>query len=227
MLPLNGIDPLAIPMEPGVHVDRMGHVNRLSSLNSWKYQTGYLNDEDTWNEWIAAGYFEYQFNEAWVDSWTKEYPNTIEQGFVPVPVTTCFEPVREAFDFGKFSYFYRKKPAFLKKLAGLILKSLMDVAKGWCDAGFEIVTWADDCAYKGRVMFPPEVFQDIVEPIYKALNDYCHNRGVLTYFHSDGFTEPFFEGLIRSGFNGIQSLEPAAGMDLKHLKETWADDRHH
>ncbi|MBD3187683.1 hypothetical protein GF325_12685 [Candidatus Bathyarchaeota archaeon] len=113
---------------------------------------------------------------------------------------------------------------FLKKLARNITKNLIEVAKGWCDAGFEIVTWADDCAYKGRVMFPPAVFHDLIEPIYTTLNMYCHKRGVLTFFHSDGFTEPFFEGLIRSGFDGIQSLEPAAGMDLAHLKEAYGNE---
>ncbi|NMC05218.1 MAG: hypothetical protein GYA24_08405 [Candidatus Lokiarchaeota archaeon] len=112
---------------------------------------------------------------------------------------------------------------YLKKLAKLVTKNLMDVAKGWCDAGFEIVSWADDCAYKGRVMFPPEVFDELVGPIYKTLNDYCHKRGVMTFFHSDGFTEPYFEGLIKSGFNGVESLEPAAGMVLKHLKEEYGD----
>lgn len=220
---LNDIDPSAIRIDNEGRVDRWGHISRKSSNGDWKYQSGFLNDEDTWNEWIDAGYFEQTFSESWVDGWSKAYPEAVEAGLVPVPVTTCFEPVREAFSFGHFSHFYRKKRPFLKKLASLALKGLMDVAKGWCDAGFEVVTWADDCAYKGRVMFPPEIFQDIVEPIYKALNDYCHGRGVLTFFHSDGFTEPFFEGLIRSGFNGIQSLEPAAGMDLKHLKETWGD----
>jgi uroporphyrinogen decarboxylase len=70
-------------------------------------------------------------------------------------------------------------------------------------------------------MFPPRILDEIIAPIYKNLNDYCHKRGVLTFFHSDGFTEPFFEGLIKSGFDGIQSLEPAAGMDLKHLKEEY------
>lgn len=60
-------------------------------------------------------------------------------------------------------------------------------------------------------------------PHYKKLNNIAKKNGQLTFYHSDGFTEPFFEGLIDSGFNGVQSLEPAAGMDLKYLKETYGD----
>lgn len=218
------LDPESIIIPDNGKVNRFGHVKRLSSENSWKYQTGYLNTEELWKEWIDAGYFEISVNADWISGWQKGYRQAIgEHGIVPVPVTVCFEPIREAFDFGMFSHFYRKKPEFLKKLATLVTKPLLEVAKGWCDAGFEVVTWADDCAYKGRVMFPPSVFEDIVAPVYKTLNDYCHKRGVLTFFHSDGFTEPFFPGLIASGFDGIQSLEPAAGMDLKHLKEAWGD----
>jgi len=221
--PLVGMDPNKNVAEPGMYVDRFGHVSRLSSNGDYKYQTGILNDEESWNKWIDAGYFETRVDLSWIDRWSKAYPKMLEADLVPVPVTVCFETIREAFDFGRFSYFYRKKPGFLKRLAGMVLDNLMDVAKGWCDAGFEIVTWADDCAYKGRVMFPPSVFEDIIAPIYKKLNDYCHKRGVLTFFHSDGFTEPFFDGLIKSGFAGIQSLEPAAGMDLGHLKATWGE----
>ena len=55
------------------------------------------------------------------------------------------------------------------------------------------------------------------------MNDYLHKRGLLSFYHSDGYTEPYFPGLINAGFNGIQSLEPAAGMDIKHLKETYGD----
>ncbi|MEX2681583.1 MAG: uroporphyrinogen decarboxylase family protein [Candidatus Sigynarchaeota archaeon] len=223
--PLKGLDPNDIVIADGGKVNRFGHIHRLTrSTNNWKYQTGYLNTEELWKEWIAAGYFDVSFDPDWVTSWQKGYREMVDaHDLVPVPVTVCFEPIREAFDFGFFSHFYRKKPAFLKKLASLVTKPLLEVAKGWCDAGFEVVTWADDCAYKGRVMFPPSVFEDIIAPVYKTLNDYCHKRGVLTFFHSDGFTEPFFPGLIGSGFDGIQSLEPAAGMDLKHLKEEWGD----
>ncbi|MHA1697250.1 MAG: uroporphyrinogen decarboxylase family protein, partial [Promethearchaeota archaeon] len=217
--PLVDIDLDALSGDKEIFVNRMGHVFRKNRFGSLKYQTGFLNSEEIWKEWIDAGYFKINFDEQWVRFWEKSYEEMVARGLVPVPVTTCFEPIREAFSFGMFAHFYRKKMGFLKMLAKNVLKNLMEVAKGWCDAGFEIVTWADDCAYKGRVMFPPKIFDELVAPIYKALNDYCHKRGVLTFFHSDGFTEPFFDGLIRAGFNGIQSLEPAAGMNLAHLKE--------
>jgi uroporphyrinogen decarboxylase len=99
----------------------------------------------------------------------------------------------------------------------------MEFVKGVCDAGFEVITLADDTAYKNNVMYAPKIFEELVSPRYKELNDYLHKRGLLSFYHSDGFTEPFFPGLINGGFDGIQSLEPAAGMDLKHLKETWGD----
>jgi uroporphyrinogen decarboxylase len=47
--------------------------------------------------------------------------------------------------------------------------------------------------------------------------------GKYIFFHSDGFTEPYFHNLIEAGFNGVESLEPNAGMNLKHLKETYRD----
>ncbi|MHA2088847.1 MAG: uroporphyrinogen decarboxylase family protein, partial [Promethearchaeota archaeon] len=47
--------------------------------------------------------------------------------------------------------------------------------------------------------------------------------GKYAVFHSDGYTEPYFEGLIEAGFKAVESLEPMAGMDLKYLKEAYGD----
>jgi uroporphyrinogen decarboxylase len=120
-------------------------------------------------------------------------------------------------------YFPEKKIDFLKSLLDRLYKIYEESAKALIDAGFEVITWADDAAYKERTMIKPELWEELIVPYYTRLNNICHNRGALTFYHSDGYTEPFFNGLIKSGFNGIQSLEPAAGMNLNYLKETYGN----
>ena len=219
MLPLNGINPRELTTgNPDDHIDRWGHIDAKGV-----YQSGFLNTKEIWQEWIDAGYFEYNVNEDWIRRWEKGYPIMVEHDLIPIPVEVHFEKIREAFTFGRFSYFLRKERAFMEELASRIFAIGLDCIKGVCDAGFEIVTIADDSAYKNNVMFDPKIFEEIVAPGYKQMIDYLHKRGLLCFFHSDGFTEPFFPGLIGAGFDGIQSLEPMAGMNLKHLKETWGD----
>lgn len=217
MKPLRGINLDEIILEDKEeHVNRLGHVGKRGI-----YQTGYLNTKELWQQWIDAGYFEYEVDTDWIRSWQKSYPKLLEREYIPIPVDVNFEKIREAFTFGKFSYFLRKDRAFMEELTHKIFKLSMEFVKGVCDAGFDFITLADDSAYKGNVMFSPQIFEELVVPEYKKLNDYLHKRGLLSFWHSDGLTEPFFPGLIKSGFNGIQSLEPAAGMNLKHLKETF------
>ncbi len=208
-------------------INRWGHIHTLTFNRDTGpaagYSTGYLNTKELWQEWIDAGYFDFHVDNGWIRKWEKQYPKFLKKDLVLVPVDTFFEKVREAFTFGKFSYFLRKDRAFMEDLTRRIFKMGMAYAKGVCDAGFEIATIADDTAYKNRVMYSPKIFEELVVPHYKEMNDYFHKRGLLTFYHSDGYTEPYFPGLIKAGFDGIQSLEPAAGMDLKHLKENYGD----
>src|SRR6056297_1406244 len=205
-------------------VSRFGGISQKTTQrytgDAWGYIDGYLNTKEKWEEWIDAGYFEHKVSNEWIRHWEKMYPKVLEKGLMLVPVDTIFEKVREAFSMGRFSYFLRKERPFMEKLTKKIFDIGMDFVKGVCDAGFEIITLADDTAYKNRVMYSPKIFEEMVVPRYKELNDYLHKRGLLSFYHSDGYTEPYFPGLIEAGFDGIQSLEPAAGMDLKHLKET-------
>jgi hypothetical protein len=219
MRPLKGIDlGKHVDKSTGQYLDRFGHIGQ-----NGVYQTGFLNTKELWQEWIAAGYFEYKVDNAWIRSWEKNYRELLNRDLVLVPVDVIFEKVREAFSFARFAYFLRKERAFLEDLTRRIFDIGMEFVKGVCDAGFDIITLADDSAYKGRVMFSPQVFEELVVPGYKRLNDYLHKRGLLSFWHSDGYTEPFFPGLIAAGFDGIQSLEPGAGMDLGHLKQTYGD----
>jgi uroporphyrinogen-III decarboxylase len=92
------------------------------------------------------------------------------------------------------------------------------------ETDYQVFALADDVAYKNATMFDPEVFRDIVCPCYKRICDVVRKAGKYIFFHSDGFTEPYFPGLIWAGFHGVESLEPMAGMDLAHLKETYGND---
>ncbi len=229
MKPLS-IDINAIDLgEKNLRLSRFGGISQKTTDRytgeAWGYIDGYLNSKEKWEEWIDAGYFDYEVSNEWIRHWEKTYPKVLEEGLMLIPVDTIFEKVREAFSFSRFAYFLRKDRPFMEKLTDKIFEIGMEFVKGVCDAGFEVITLADDTAYKNRVMYSPKIFEEMVAPHYRELNDYLHKRGLLSFYHSDGYTEPYFNGLINiADFDGIQSLEPAAGMDLGHLKEKWGDE---
>ena len=75
----------------------------------------------------------------------------------------------------------------------------------------------DDLAQKGRTIFSRQQFEDFLLPAYKNFTlllkiRYARNT------HSCGYVTPFIPDLIDAGLNGLQSLEPAAGIDLAQIK---------
>lgn len=72
-------------------------------------------------------------------------------------------------------------------------------------------------------MINPKDHRELIIPAYKKILHEINKVGKYAIFHSDGYTEPYFDGLIEAGFKGVESLEPMAGMNLKYLKETYGD----
>jgi len=175
------------------YLSRWGHLSQITfnktfGFTGW-YVTGHLNTKELWQEWIDAGYFDYSISNSWIRKWEKNYPKIVDNGLVLVPVDVIFEKIREAFTFAKFAYFLRKERSFLDDLTRRIFKVGMDYVKGCCDAGFDIISIADDTAFKKNVMYNPKIFEELVAPRYKELVNYIHKRGRLTFYHSDGFLE--------------------------------------
>ncbi|MBD3187684.1 hypothetical protein GF325_12690 [Candidatus Bathyarchaeota archaeon] len=86
-------------LEGEERVDRFGRLHRKNRYGQFKYQSGFLNSMESWERWIDAGYFDVEIDTSWITRWESAYPKMIDQGLVPIPVTTCFEPIREAFSF--------------------------------------------------------------------------------------------------------------------------------
>jgi len=117
----------------------------------------------------------------------------------------------------------RKDKAKIKRYIDLRKKKLINAAKLNAETDFDVFFICDDTALKGTTMINPKYHRELIIPAYKEAIKILNKAGKYVCFHSDGFTEPYFEGLIEAGFSGVESLEPMAGMDLKHLKETYGD----
>ena len=72
----------------------------------------------------------------------------------------------------------------------------------------------------------PEEFRELYLPYYKRINDWMHrNTGWKSFKHSCGAVETFMPLFIEAGFDIINPVQiSAAGMEPKHLKETYGKD---
>ncbi|MEM3479622.1 MAG: uroporphyrinogen decarboxylase family protein, partial [Candidatus Bathyarchaeia archaeon] len=65
----------------------------------------------------------------------------------------------------------------------------------------------------GKIVFP-YIAQEV---------DLIHSLGLPAVFHCDGNVTPLIGYVIKSGFDGIQSLQPNAGVDIISIKREWGD----
>ena len=69
-------------------------------------------------------------------------------------------------------------------------------------------------------------FREFYLPYYKKINDWIHSHtNWKTLKHSCGAVDPIIPLFIEAGFDALNPVQcSAAGMDAKHLKETYGKD---
>jgi len=133
------------------------------------------------------------------------------------------EPIWEGLGLGLLIKLIRKNRSKIKRYIELRTKKAVQAAKMLAETDFDIFFLCDDSALKNTTMINPKYHRELIVPAYKKIVHEVKKAGKYAVFHSDGFTEPYFDGLIEAGFDGVESLEPMAGMDLKYLKEKYGD----
>ncbi|TFG15918.1 MAG: hypothetical protein EU535_00750 [Promethearchaeota archaeon] len=133
------------------------------------------------------------------------------------------EALFEGMTITKVAYHMRKNPQFIHEVMSEYAKTNVEIIKRFAEAGVDIVFMFDDLGYKGQTIFSLKQLREFILPYYKEIYQACRKRGMLIIQHSCGKIDEFLPDMVDAGLNGIQALEPAAGVDLKHLKETLGD----
>jgi uroporphyrinogen decarboxylase len=216
-------------LAPNQHVAGDGRVHETSVL-SGKAHTWYvgpaLKDPATWLEWFGAmkpG----RLGAGEVAELRREYLAVTggpKGGFLPMAVIPAvYETVAESLGLDQLSRLWRKDKATLERIFDIVADLRVANAKVMVEIGIEVAVIGDDSAYKGRPAISPAMHRGLVVPRYKRIADVIHAGGAHLLLHSDGFTEPYFPGLVEAGIDGVHTIEPAAGMDLARVKRGWGD----
>jgi hypothetical protein len=133
------------------------------------------------------------------------------------------EALFEGMTVSRVIYHMRKNPEFIHEVMNEYTQTNLEFIKRYAEAGIDIVFYYDDLGYKGRSMFSLENFRTFMLPYYKKLYQECHKYGMFIIQHSCGYIDKLLPDMVDAGLDCIQALEPAAGVDLAHLKETLGD----
>ena len=94
--------------------------------------------------------------------------------------------------------------------------------KSAVEMGIDILFIADDFAFNGGMMIPPETFEKIWRKPMERIIQPALNAGVPLKFHSDGKLDDAMEMLIDMGFNCINPMDPS-GIDYRDYKKRYGD----
>ena len=194
----------------------MGNAYYMGPYMNTEEKADYFHDTYFSIEWEEAPDFARNINKR-----LRKFPT---DEFVPCcHLDPILEPLWQGLGLGLLIKLIRKNKSKIKHYIELRAKKLITAAKLNAETDFDVFFICDDTALKNTTMLNPKYHRELIIPAYKQAVQILRKAGKYVCFHSDGFTEPYFEGLIEAGFSAVESLEPMAGMNLKHLKKVYGD----
>ncbi|MHA1794098.1 MAG: uroporphyrinogen decarboxylase family protein [Promethearchaeota archaeon] len=221
---LKELDDKQKKINPNYHVSTNGGLYKQELLMGFPHNfqvDGLLKTKELWEEWhedFSVG----TIPEHNVDQVNEAYNMGLENDFLIIPsMGLLMEPLIGSIGIDSIARFAYRDPHFLKKICDTIMIQNLKKMEFACKTEVPVVLIADDCAYKGRPILSPKMYKKFILPNFKKMIDIAHQHGKMVIFHSDGYVEPYYNLLISIHLDAHESLEPTAGMDLKHLKQEY------
>ncbi|PKN69935.1 MAG: hypothetical protein CVU54_07855 [Deltaproteobacteria bacterium HGW-Deltaproteobacteria-12] len=116
-----------------------------------------------------------------------------------------------------------ERPEFIHRIAAMVTEYNLQQLEMLAAAGIDVLVVEDDIATTHSLLISPKHFREFVNPYNRKLVARAHELGLKVVRHSDGNLWSIMDVLIDSGYDGINPLEPQAGMDLQKVKEAYGD----
>jgi uroporphyrinogen decarboxylase len=110
------------------------------------------------------------------------------------------------------------EPELVTLVMDKVLEANMAVVRRAIRAGAEVIVLGDDYAHNGGPMMSPAVFGEFIAPRLARMVAAIHEEGAFCIKHSDGDLYPIIEAIVAAGPDGLNPIEPVAGMTLRKTK---------
>jgi uroporphyrinogen decarboxylase len=118
---------------------------------------------------------------------------------------------------------YVKNPRLVKRLTDMISRYKVRVMERAVEAGADVLLTGDDYANKkGPLMSPGQLSEFVLPHLARAVRA-AHRLGVPFIKHTDGNLWLIIEEIVDTGIDGLDPLEPVAGMDIGKVKEAYGE----
>ncbi|WP_273325878.1 uroporphyrinogen decarboxylase family protein [Vallitalea guaymasensis] len=113
----------------------------------------------------------------------------------------------------------------IRILAEKIMEYEIAKAKLFIDNGANAILIADDMAYNTSTFLPLHIMDEVAFPYYKiAVEEIKKHKDVPVFLHTDGNINNVLGKITDCGFDGLQSLQPSAGMEIEQVKKDFGKD---
>ena len=113
------------------------------------------------------------------------------------------------------------EPAFASDLLDTILEAQIRLARNAVRAGADIIIETDDYAFNNGPLMSPETFEEFITPRLSRIVQAVHAEGGYFLKHTDGNIMKIMPSFLKAGIDGLQSIDPIAGMDIGEMKEKY------
>lgn len=121
-----------------------------------------------------------------------------------------------------FSYAIYDAPADIDRLLEVNTETAYRMARAAAEAKLGPVYFiGDDIAYKGALLFSPEFLRRTFLRSLRRCVEPLKTAGIKVVFHSDGYVMEILDEMIDAGIDGLNPIEPIAGMDIGLLKKRY------
>ena len=116
-----------------------------------------------------------------------------------------------------------QNPEFIHQVAEMVTAYSLGQLEMLAAAGLDVLIVEDDIASTQSTLVSPAHFSQFINPYNRRLVDRAHALGIKVVRHSDGNLWPILDILLATGYDGLNPLEPQAGMHLKAVKDYCGD----
>jgi uroporphyrinogen decarboxylase len=114
-----------------------------------------------------------------------------------------------------------ENPTLVHELIEVTLSHDIRAMQRVIQAGVDVIIFGDDYADKNATLMSPRHFKEFILPGLKRCVEAAHAAGAYVIKHTDGNIMPIIDMIIDTGIDGLNPIEPAAGMDIGLLKQRY------
>jgi len=116
-----------------------------------------------------------------------------------------------------------EEPGLIAAVVEKCIDHSIRLAQIAAERGAEIVMTGDDVADNRGPLVSPAVWESVFMLPFRRWVNALHDCGLYYWKHTDGNIMALMDGLVAAGIDGIDPVDPIAGMDLATFKERWGE----